>query len=530
MNRIYEFPDGTIGATWMDMGAGGVPDRGTGYNFYNGTSWSGTVQHLGNDARDGFPNYAPWGANGELVEHYDYILNAGTIKILRRDIKGTGPWQEFVLNPPSGHSIVWGSMISSGSNHQYLHLLSYTYDNPYLGQDHALLYYRSPDGGVTWDINGVIIPGLDSSYFPSIAPLKYSWAQAVGNTIAFTYGFDQFDGLVFKSTDNGTTWTKKVVYRSPFNPKSLPDKTPLYGSGDGTSAIALDSQGKAHVVFAREKWFYDLTANPPGWFYQPLTTQGLIYWNESMPVLDSTSVSSYTLNNLAAGGNLIGYMIPSDTSVVIQETQANYAVGLTSMAQIGIDAGDKLFVVYSGLAPGYTDGTNFYRHLYGNASFDGGLTWNGIRDLNGDARFAFSECVYPAVSPLVDQKVRIVFQEDSIPGFGNGNDSYMEYFDFPKEFFSGIPSSGQLTGSHVSQNHPNPASQLTQFEVYSDKAEDVSITVTDLAGQVIQRHLNRRMNAGNNHVTIDVSGLTNGLYFYSVEVEGIKVTRKLMKW
>jgi len=198
------------------------------------------------------------------------------------------------------------------------------------------------------------------------------------------------------------------------------------------------------------------------------------------------------------------------------------------MAQIGIDAGDKLFVVYSGLAPRFTDGTSFYRHLYGNASFDGGLTWNGIRDLNGDARFAFSECVYPAVSPLVNQKVRIVFQEDSIPGFGDGNDSYMEYFDFPEEFFSGIPSSGQLTGFHVSQNHPNPASQLTQFEVYTDKAEDVSITVTDLAGQVIQRHLNRRMNAGSNHVTIDVSGLTKGLYFYSVEVEGINFTRKMM--
>jgi hypothetical protein len=199
MNRIFEFPDGTAGATWMDMGPGGVPDRGTGYNFFDGVRWTGTDPHLGFDGRNGFPNYAPWGDSGELVEHYDYIQNAGVIKILRRDVKGRGAWHESVLAPPAGnHSLVWAAMITSGVHHEFVHLLAYTYDNPYRGQGHALLYYRSPDGGLTWDINGILIPGLDSAYFPTIAPLKYSWAQPRGDTLAFTYGFDQFDGLVFQ--------------------------------------------------------------------------------------------------------------------------------------------------------------------------------------------------------------------------------------------------------------------------------------------------------------------------------------------
>jgi len=40
-NRIYAYPDGTIGATWT-MGLTGSPgfsDRGTGYNYFDGFSW-----------------------------------------------------------------------------------------------------------------------------------------------------------------------------------------------------------------------------------------------------------------------------------------------------------------------------------------------------------------------------------------------------------------------------------------------------------------------------------------------------------
>ena len=75
MNRIFEYPDGNIGATWMYMGETGVPDRGTGYNFFDGTSWGTQSPHLGNDPRNGFPCYAPWGPDGEVVAHYQYIAN-----------------------------------------------------------------------------------------------------------------------------------------------------------------------------------------------------------------------------------------------------------------------------------------------------------------------------------------------------------------------------------------------------------------------------------------------------------------------
>ena len=59
MNRIYEYPDGFIGATWMHKGSSGTPDRGTAYNYYDGSAWSTQALHLGNDPNNGFPSYAP---------------------------------------------------------------------------------------------------------------------------------------------------------------------------------------------------------------------------------------------------------------------------------------------------------------------------------------------------------------------------------------------------------------------------------------------------------------------------------------
>jgi len=522
MNRIYQYPDGTIGATWMYMGSSGTPDRGTAYNYYDGSAWGSASVHLGDDPRDGFPSYAAWGPNGEIVAHYEYIAGEGPIKFLRREAKGVGSWQESILNPPDGnYSIVWHSMITSGPNHEFVHLLAYVYDDPYQGQDDALLYYRSPDGGITWDINGVIIDGLGSTYFPAISSLRYSWAQPVGNTIAFTYGFDNFGGLVFKSNDNGDTWEKITVYEAPFTPFTLPDPSPVFGCGDGTSAIALDSQGKIHVAFGRMMMVYDA-----GWYFYP-TTEGMIYWNETMPPLDSATISTYTLDNLIAGGYLVGRVFP-DTTITIPTGQPNYGVGLTSGPQFGIDPQDNLYLGWSALSPRNYSGEFYYRHLFMNASIDGGTTWAGIKDMTNDFYFNYSECVYPAIAPIIDYQVHVVFQEDFTPGTGSGEENFMDHINFPKEYFVGIPEPDMTPGFMVSQSNPNPARQSAKFELKLEKTAEVTVNINNLIGQTVTKMLLGKVNEGSTLITMDLSGLTAGIYYYTVIADDRKITRKMI--
>jgi hypothetical protein len=530
MTRIFEHPDETVGATWMHKGETGTPDRGTAYNYFNGTSWGTQMPHLGNDPNNGFPCYALWGPTGEIIAHYQYISGEGAIKLLRREVKGTGTWQEIILYPPNGYySIVWHSMITSGPDHEYVHLLAYVYDDPYMGQDDALLYYRSPDGGVTWDINGIIIEGLGSGYFPTVSSLKYSWAQPVGNTIAFTYGFDHFDGLVFKSEDNGTTWEKIVVYQAPYAPFNLPDITETFGCGDGTSAIALDAQGNVHIVFSRMVQFYDIISSPPGgWYFYPTSTEGMIYWNETMPVLDSTIISSYTLEFLEAGGYLVGWMIPDTANPQIPSDQPNYGIGLTSQPQLSIDGDDNLYLVYAALAPDFSNGTYYFRHIYSNTSVNGGTTWDGIKDLTEDIQFIFSECVYPAIAPKIDQKVHILFQEDFTPGTGSGEENYMDYMVYPKEFFVGIQTQDQIPDFQVSQNYPNPATGETHIGIRLEQSADITVLISDFLGKTI-RHVDAgKLSAGNHVVTLNLSGLAGGSYLYTVTANRQRQTQKLM--
>jgi len=525
MNRLYSFPDETIGATWMHKGETGVPDRGTGYNYFDGTQWGEQQPHLGAASNTGFPSYAPWGANGEIIAHYNYVAGVGPIILLRRETKGEGDWQQSTLQPPAGsHSLVWHTMVTSGANHEFIHVLALVYDDPYMGQDDALLYYRSSDGGVTWDINGVIIDGLGSDYYPSISSLKYSWAQPVGNTIAFTFGFDEFDGLVFKSNDNGTTWQKIVVYDSPFDPMNVPDDIDYYGCGDGTSAITLDAEGNAHVIFGRMIRVREAAT----WYYSPLSSEGVIYWNESMPALDSTTVSSYTLDNLIASGNLIGW-ITGD--VTISNDQPNYGVGLTSQPQVSIDGNGEMSVVYSAISPENMLEGIYYRHLYFTRSSDGGATWSEPYPLNGDVEFGFSECVYPALAPHYNSKIQVLFQEDYTPGtgagFGLGEEHFMQFLTLVL-FTTDNKQFEKETGFEVSQNYPNPASNSTQICVNLENTSKVTLYITDIPGKVLTVQNAGIMNAGMNYMTVDVSMLNSGVYFYTVQVNDKKISRKLV--
>lgn len=65
-NRIcYNPSDGTIGVVWTKgMDAPDFGDRGTGYNFFDGTSWLPEPEARIENAKTGWPNYAFLGENG----------------------------------------------------------------------------------------------------------------------------------------------------------------------------------------------------------------------------------------------------------------------------------------------------------------------------------------------------------------------------------------------------------------------------------------------------------------------------------
>ena len=535
MPRMWAYDDGTIGASWTSAGEDLNPQRGIGYNYYDGNEWGIPDPHVGvpDDERLGTTCYAPWGENGEILCSYKYVAGEGPILFFRREVKGEGEWVETQAVGPPGTCIVWQSMMTGGANNEFIHLLAYTYDIPVQGQENALLYYRSDDGGESWDPDGIIIDGLGADALVTINALSYNWANPVGNTIAFTYGFNEWGGWVFKSDDNGDNWEQITVFDSPFDPFWPPTDTDIFGGGIGSSAVALDTEGKAHVVFPRMLQDWDAG----DWGYYPLETDGLIYWNEDMAPLDTTIISSTGLDNLIDGGYLCSYIFGYDPSVGVEipDGQPNYANALCGFPVLSIDAQDNIFVSSSNVAPDYTSPDYLYRHIVANSSTDGGATWNGMIDLNDDFQFIFSECAYPVMAPFVDNTIYFLFQEDSYPGTfewpgeqPEACENNMIMMSVPKSVFVGVEENGTVLNFELSQNFPNPARLSTQFNLRLDDNSNVTIHVVNVVGQSVKQLNMGSMNAGSHRITLDVSDLTAGIYYFSVNVDGQIATRKLV--
>jgi hypothetical protein len=89
----------------------------------------------------------------------------------------------------------------------------------------------------------------------------------------------------------------------------------------------------------------------------------------------------------------------------------------------------------------------------------------------------------------------------------------------------GIASNVSNSNS-VSQNFPNPFASTSIINVTLNKAELITVNVTNLAGQVVLSKVVKG-NTGVNEITVDAASLESGIYFYNVNAGDLKVTRKM---
>lgn len=103
---------------------------------------------------------------------------------------------------------------------------------------------------------------------------------------------------------------------------------------------------------------------------------------------------------------------------------------------------------------------------------------------------------------------------------------------FPTSIFTGgflgieNEVASELTNLAV---YPNPASNNLNVAFNLDQASNVSLSVVDMTGKVVIAAKNN-FGAGVNTANINVSGLTNGVYFVQVSGEGIAATVKFLKY
>lgn len=67
--------------------------------------------------------------------------------------------------------------------------------------------------------------------------------------------------------------------------------------------------------------------------------------------------------------------------------------------------------------------------------------------------------------------------------------------------------------------YPLPASNVINADFYLENSSEVQFVITDIAGKTRKR-LSYNLETGNQHVAVDIDGLEQGLYFYSVQLDG----------
>jgi len=532
-NRIYAYPDGTIGATWtMGFANDAFADRGTGYNYFDGASWGPEpTERIETAVRTGWPSYAPLG-DGEMV-----ISHGGGLNFSYRTTKGTGAWTTSTIPNTAGYT--WARAITSNGK---IHVISNT-NAIFEGLNFAIVYFSSSDNGATWT-TPVILPGMDATTgltgfigFDGFGGDTYSWAAPKGDTIAFVYG-DLVGGVwIMKSFDNGATWMKKTVYEFPsFTGTENPDCATF----DDTYDIALDGDGKVHFAGCRYK-LTGMDASLPAvtWFYYPYT-DGVVYWNEDMPQIDTSFLNNP--DTLFNHGMWVGSMIDIDGSGEIEFPETGSGIypwgeyrysSLSTMPQIEVDYDNNIFVSYSCLREdlinsGANPNVQLYRHLYLTSKMTNEADWCEPRDMTGDIEHSYDECVWGAMA-LTHDKLHFVVQIDPEPGVAIAGDldayadNYIYHITFPT--FVSVKPVDIAKDVTVS---PNPASEYANVQVMLNNASKVEVNVYDVMGKLVMTNNFGQQSTGSHIYKINTSSLPAGVYVFNVQAGGSQTSKKVI--
>ncbi len=92
----------------------------------------------------------------------------------------------------------------------------------------------------------------------------------------------------------------------------------------------------------------------------------------------------------------------------------------------------------------------------------------------------------------------------------------------------GVATRTEQAGFALGQTYPNPTSGVANFTFSVPTEAPVRITISDLTGRVVNELISGRVSAGDHTVNIDASMLSSGTYLYTLESNGVRLTRYLV--
>ncbi len=563
-DRIVVNPDGTIATCWTFSpdNTSGYPSRGTGYNYFNGTTWGTQPTAKLEAARVGWGNVVNTRTGKELI-----LSHNGTVSLLNlasRATKGSGTFSESTTAVPSATAggNFWPRMVSAGDT---VYAISVTQGTAtagaatFQGLNGAVCFSRSKNGGATWDIVNTIPAGLDATRYIGHGGDAYAIA-AKGSTVVIVAGDSGKDLVMSKSTDAGATWTYKVALKFPLvkwdyttttsdiNGDAVADTVE---TNDGNFSVGLDNNNEGYVFYGRMK-ILNTTPSTTGFSYFP-GTDGLMMWKESFQAnTDTGGILVAQIQDLGTQGTIF-FPTPS---VSTNSPYGRWGCSLTSYPSVAFDASNTMYLAYSSIVDSLMSVVNtekLVRHEYLMKSTNGGITWTAPCDLVGMPGGIPYEGVFGSMAKRVDGNVHIIYQRDLSPGNGipgtgtavnpdevdntsgsptlGSND--IIYLKIPVGDIGTCNASNigikELSNSVSALNfYPNPTSSNGTIDVVLNENAKMDIVILNSVGQSVYS-TSLAGNAGSNKVDVNLSNLSAGIYFYQIKIANSKaITKKFI--
>ncbi len=538
-SRLVIRPDGQRAAAWIMSleRTDTYTDRGTGYNFFQDGNWQDIPEARLESQRVGWPSltYLDDGRIQVVTHNADSELLTLTMNLDGSDkIESKVP-----SNVPQG--LFWPRSASSG---QTLHVIGLTTPSgnfggaPFNGMEGHLLYARSPDAGLTWDVVDFSLPGLDTSLYSFISADTYT-ISAQDDIVAITIFASWGDLTLFKSIDGGDSWSKSTVFDFPLDGYTVDDgysqdDLPVDASApnplailtcDGSGATTIDDNGVVHIAFS-DLYVMDTVLTDSLFSLFP-STSGVRYWNDRDQAVQFV-------------GDLVD--LNDNDTLDIEDFRnpfpryVNHT--LTSMPTISVNNQGGVIIVYSAISELFFNELDeeHYRHLIAVRSLDDGQNWGPPYDLINPTLldpdvYEFVEAVYPFAHNRFGDTLHLIYQQDFFPGHTLDDDTndpqadnFIVHLGVPVDLIPDINTVS--TVEYLS-------SQFTVFPTLAEEKINIepkslesfySVTLLDVNGRMILR---QRMQLGNQ--VLNVNALQTGFYFLHIASQQESTIYKIMK-